>query len=315
MFGTIRKHQKWLWVVIITLTVISFVVYFSPYQRVSRGLGGKQVNLGSIDGQPVTVESYREAQDDVYLRYLLAHGDWPDKDATAKQMGFDEQRETYYRLLLLQKIKALNVQVSSKSIGRVAADILRSYRRGAVGSLDSFERQILQSRGMTAEDFERFLRHELGLQQLINVAGLCGTLVTPAEAKALYRHEHEELTAAMVAFPATNRLARVTATPEALAQFYTNQMARYRLPERVQVSYVKFDLTNFWAAADQEMTKLTNFAALVQSGIIAGADQAMATFANLAAVIDAIYEQRGTNYYREAGSPEEAKQLIREELQ
>lgn len=197
MFGTIRKHQTWLWAIIITLTVISFVVYFSPYQRVSRGLGGRQVNLGSIDGQPVTVEAYREAKADVYLRYLLAHGDWPDKDTTAKQMGFDEERETYYRLLILQKIRELNIQVSSESVARVAVDILRSYRRGAIASLDSFEKQVLLSRGMTAEDFERFLRHELGMQQLIHVAGSCGTLVTPAEAKALYRHEHEELTAAM----------------------------------------------------------------------------------------------------------------------
>lgn len=292
MFGTIRKHQKWLWIIIITLTVTSFVVYFSPYQRVSHGWGGRAVNLGSIDGQRVTVEAYREARDDVYLRYLLAHGDWPDKDATAKQMGFDEEREIYFRLLILQKTRELNIQVGGEAVGRGAAGVLRSYGRGAGLSLDDFERRILLARGMTGEDFERFLRHELALQQLIQTAGLAGTLITPEEAKLLYRREHEELTAALVAFPATNYLAHVTASPEALAQFYTNQLARYRIPERVQVSYVKFDLTNFWAEADAEMAKLTN----------------------LTAILDAVYEQRGTNYYREAKLPEEAKQLIKEEL-
>jgi len=314
MFGTIRRHQKWLWLVIITLTVISFVVYFSPYQRVSGGLGGRPVNLGSIDGRPVTVEAYREAQADVYLRYFLAHGDWPDRDPAARQMGFDEQREIYFRLLILQKIRELSIQASNESVARVAADVLRSYRRGGGVTLDEFEKGVLHARRMTAEDFERFLRHELCMQQLIHVAGLCGTLITPAGAKALYRHEHEELTAAMVVFPATNYEARVTVTPGALEQFFTNQMARYRVPERAQVSYVKFDLTNFFTEVDEGMAKLTNFAALVQFGIISEATPETAQLTNLAAVIDVIYGQRGTNYYREARSPEEAKQLIKDEI-
>jgi hypothetical protein len=293
MFGTIRKHQKWLWLVIIAFTVISFVVYFSPYQRLSRGLGGRAVNFGTINGERVTPESYREAQADVFLLYRLTRGDWPDKDATAKRMGFDGQRETYYRLLLIQKLNELNVQVGDKAVGRLATDFLQSIGRGGGAvSLGDFERQVLQERGMTADDFERFLRHELGIQQLISVAGLSGTLVTPLEAQALYRHEHEELTATIVVFPATNQLARVEVTPDAVAQFYTNQLARYRIPECVQVSYVKFDLTNFWADADREMAKVTN----------------------LTAVIDRIYEQRGTNYYREAKSPDEARQIIKDEL-
>jgi len=37
MFGTIRKHQTWLWAIIITLTIISFVIYFGPQSRVSQG--------------------------------------------------------------------------------------------------------------------------------------------------------------------------------------------------------------------------------------------------------------------------------------
>jgi len=315
MIGTIRKHQKWLWLVIITLTIISFVIFFSPYQKVSSAFGRPTASLGTINGEPVNAESYRDALAEVFLRYFLTHGDWPDKDPAAKQTGFDEQRETYYRLLLLQKQKELNVHASGTAVAQLGADILRSYQKAGVDSLDSFEKRILLARGFTATDFERFLHHEIGMQQLIAATGTSGKLVTLPEADFLYRHDHEEVAAEAVFFPATNYLASVPVNAEAVTQFFTNRIPNYRLPERMQVSYVKFELTNFWAEADEKMAGLTNFAALVQLGMIPQGDQSMAMrLTNLTALIDVIYEQRGTNYYRDAKSPEEAKETIKNDI-
>ena len=76
--------------------------------------------------------------------------------------------------------------------------------------------------------------------------GLPGELVTPQEAAAVYQREYQEFSAQIVFFSASNYLSSVTVTPAAVAQFYTNYLAAYRLPDRVQVSYVEFKLTNFW---------------------------------------------------------------------
>ena len=48
MFGTIRKHQTWLWAVIITLTIISFVVFFSPYSKLNNERRGGLLKVSSI---------------------------------------------------------------------------------------------------------------------------------------------------------------------------------------------------------------------------------------------------------------------------
>jgi len=93
-------------------------------------------------------------------------------------------------------------------------------------------------------------------------------------------------------FSATNYLPTVTATPEAVSQFCTNHLPNYRIPERVQVSYVEYVLTNFLADANAEMAKMTNI------------DERL----------EAVYQQRGTNYYKEVKSPQEAKEKIREEM-
>ena len=49
-------------------------------------------------------------------------------------------------------------------------------------SLDDFVERVLKPQGLDAADFDHFLRHELGIQQLIMTAGLSGKLVTPQEA-------------------------------------------------------------------------------------------------------------------------------------
>jgi hypothetical protein len=286
MFGTIRRHQTWLWAVIITLTVISFVIFFNPNMRYSGREGGGRVNLGSIDGKAVSLDDYRAMQAEVILNYFLSHGEWPDKDPSAKQLGFNLERDTYYRLFLVGRFESLGIQVSRKAVGEYAAEILRSMRP------EEFEQKILRSHGLQITDFERFVRHALGIQQLIATAGLSGALVSPQEAETFYRRENEEVATEAVFFSVSNHLSRVTATPEAVQQFFTNQMARYRVPDRVQVSYVKFNVADYFAEADQQIAKLTNFN-----------DQ-----------VEAVYLQRGTNFYREAKSPAEAKAKIKDEI-
>ena len=93
----------------------------------------------------------------------------------------------------------------------------------------------------------------------IQTIGLAGALITPQEAAAIYQREHQELSAQIVFFSASNYLVvRSPVTPEAIAQFYTNYLAEYRLPDRVQVNYVEFKVTNFLAQAKAEWAK-TNF--------------------------------------------------------
>jgi parvulin-like peptidyl-prolyl isomerase len=148
----------------------------------------------------------------------------------------------------------------------------------------------LHPKGLTAENFENFVRQYLVMEQLQQAIGLTGELITPQEAAAAYQRDHQELSAQIVFFSASNYLSSVTVTPAAVAQFYTNYLAEYRLPDRMQVSYVAFEVTNYLAQAKAEWAR-TNFDDLV----------------------GAYFRQVGENY-RNSKSPAEAKDKIREEL-
>jgi hypothetical protein len=284
MIGTIRKHSKWLWVVIATVTIISFVYWGSNSSNSSHDRAGGG-NYGSIDGQRVTREEKELAVREVYLRHFVQTGQWPDK--TPQQSGFDEDRETYYRLFFLRKLKEYNIHIDAASVAQAANDILQGFGRGKALPLDTFVQQALMPRA-NVQDFQRFLQHELAIQQLVSVLGLSGKLVSPEEAQAMYERNYREVATEAVYFSASNYLAGVAApSPETLAGFYRTNQAYYRIPDRVQVSYVEFGITNHLA----EVVK---------------------TITNLAEVVDANFREMGTNYLRFGKTAEEAKVKIRE---
>ncbi len=117
MFHSIRRHQKWLWIVISAVTIISFVAFFSPRSQRGqsrRGVFGTDA-VGSINGHPVTRDQYFEAVHEAKLRYLFSTGRWPEDDDVTRQLGVIE-RETKNRLLLIAKLKEFNVKVSEAAI-------------------------------------------------------------------------------------------------------------------------------------------------------------------------------------------------------
>lgn len=288
MFGTIRKHQNWLWVIIITVIIISFVVFFSPYSRVNERSGGG--NYGSVSGERISREEYADAQREIYLRHFFSNGgQWPDEEA--RRSGFDPMRETYQWLFLVQKQKDMDIHISSEQVAQFAREMVRPLERRGISTPQQFIDQVLKSQGMSAADFERFVRHYLGIQELISSLGVSGKLATPAEIESLFIRENQEIVAEAVLFTASNYLSQVNINPELLTQFFSNQVARYRIPERVQVNYVKFDLTNFTAQAEAELAKT-----------------------NLTQIIEENYRRLGTNYFADAKTPEAVKAKIRSEL-
>jgi len=287
MIGTIRKHSGWLWAVIITLTVISFIWWgASPAQR---GGGGRTTgDFGSINGKKVTQQQYFEALNEFKLFYLFHYGTWPDKKSNVSQT--DMEREAYIRLLLVQKASELGIHVGVDAAAAAANQMLRSLgRNGQTVTVEEFAKQILLPEGLTVTDFENFTRHDVAIQQLVQAIGSSGALLTPQDAASIYRREHQELSAQAVFFSARNYLPSVKTTPQAIGQFYTNYLAEYRLPDRVQVSYVAFNLADYLAQAKAEWAK-TNFEAQ----------------------IDAIYLQNGPQAFPDAKTPEAAKAKIRD---
>ena len=295
MIGTIRKHSKWLWWVIAALTIISFIGWnIAPASR-NGGVGGNGT-YGTLYGHKITRQEYINARNEFYLFYWFRNNEWPNRNPNLKEKDLDEQ--IYLRLMLTQKAGAVGIYVSEDAAATAAGEMLRSPElarefglTGQAVPFQVFVKQLLTPEGLTAADFERFARNDLVIQQLVQTLGMNGALITPQEATAAYQHEHQEVSAQVVFFSASNYLARVAVTPSVVAEFYTNYQAQYRLPDRVQVNYVEFNLTNFLAQSKAEWAK-TNFEDNV----------------------NAAFQRYGMAAFPDAKTPDAAKAEIREGL-
>ena len=240
MFGTIRRHQTWLWAIIITITIASFVI-FGPTttNKIGNALFGQSGDYGSINGQAITRDQFERASREIYIQ---------TKGTTDSPQI---RREIYLQLFYTHLQEQLGIQISTKA----AATWARDYVLGGT-SMEDFTDKVLKKEGVDATDFGRFVNHVLGHEQMSYVVGTSGRLVPPAEAEAIYRARNLEISASMVYLAATNYLTNVTVTPEILGQYYSNQLANYRVRDRVEVNYVEFDATNYQAAAKASATNL-----------------------------------------------------------
>ena len=90
MLGQIRRHQKWLMIVIAGLTIISFVYFLDPTTGrrgrgrsiFSRGAG----DYGSINGRTISEEEFSQMKREAVLRFFLDYQRWPGEDETTRQM-------------------------------------------------------------------------------------------------------------------------------------------------------------------------------------------------------------------------------------
>lgn len=295
MFATIRKHQSWLFAFIIAAVIVSFVIYFTPTAGSGRRGSLTRASFGTIDGKVITRKMFMEAYTEAHLSFFLRYGTWPDKSAA--QFGFNSDKETRSRLLLIQKLKELNFRADQAAVAQWIVDHFTNPKQpgSAVAIYEGFVKVELRRRGILEGDFQRFIGHELGINHLAALAGMAGKMVTPREAASLYRDENEKIEAEVVMFSVTNFLESVVLEPAAMGQFYTNQQSFYRVPERLQVDYVRWDITNYWTQADQIMAKNTN----------------------LAAEIDREYLSRGPNFFTDTNkmpmTPDAAKAKLRSE--
>src|SRR5260370_32714675 len=93
MFGTFRKHQTWLWSIIIGAIVVSFVAYFSPNTKFKISIFGNKPPVVEMNGHPVTIGGGPIPPDggnlnlrkETLFRHFMRNGAWPGKEGSGQQ--------------------------------------------------------------------------------------------------------------------------------------------------------------------------------------------------------------------------------------
>ncbi len=284
MFGTIRKHSNWLWMIIIVVIVISFVIFFTP--GVFEDGGGRGNFSVAIDGRNFTQDQINAADREVRVGALLGLSRRAESNEEATQRAFE-------RLLMTAKLDQYGIQVGPEATAAWIRDrIMRADGPFAGMTLEQVVEQFIKpsGAGLSAGDLTRFARNQAGFELLIESISAPAAMITPQEIEAAYRRDNEKLEVEVAFVANSNYLSKVVLDPAEVTKFYSNRVAAYRSPDRVQVHYVRLATSNNLAAAES---------ALNANG-------------GLEALVNQSYQQR-TNFF--AGlTEEEAKQRIRQEV-
>jgi peptidyl-prolyl cis-trans isomerase D len=293
MFYTLRRHSNWLWPGLILLVVITFVIFFSP--DVSLFNSGSSRSFGTYQGQPIPRDEFVEAYRETELQLIFRYGGMENLN----RFNIDKEQEARQRFLMTRKINDLGIQVGAPAVAKAITELpfLQDQQgRFSREMYDNFLNVIGQRYGLTENDFRRFMEHELARRQLVSLFGLSGKLLPPRAVRDAFISQNEQIEANMVLFEATNYLSEVEITSEELSKFYTNRASSYRIPERIQVNYVRFAASNSVAEAEELMAERTNLQQQIE-------DQ---------------YYRQGTNSFTDSeGNPlseEKAKQQIRDQV-
>jgi hypothetical protein len=270
--------------IIIVATIVTFVYWGSNRP----GGGGGQNYAGSIEGHIITRQALNEAAAEVRLRYfVMTGGRWPDTDS--RRSGFDLTQQTYSWLFFQQKLRDYNIQVSTTAVAEEANRLLTEFGGGRPLSLDDLMK-VLGPNRITVDDFERYIRHDLAMRQLVSIVGISSKMILPSEAQAFYAREYRDYSTEAVFFNASNYLASVpTVTTQALAAYFSQNQALFRVPAQVQVSYVAFPITNYMPRTAEALSNVTE-----------NVEQAMI--------------QLGTNYAAYGATPAAARAAIHERI-
>ncbi len=254
-FQKIRNKQKWLFGIIAIPVIIGFVIMFTP-DATDTLLGRnnqreQQVNLGEINGEPVTIDKWQNAKSIVIGRYgaeMLSR--------MINQLGNDYLDKMIIDTLVeIEMLEKYSIKPTTSDALDILVEQIKSeaLRRGMTSS------EVSQSMTKQAEaSLIRLQKYLIGTEQLRRLAGIATGLVSEKEAEIQYREENEKYQAEAVILSHTNYLPLVQMDDNALKTYYTNSLSRYRISESRQLSYVTFQPTNFLAQAEAKYLQLSD---------------------------------------------------------
>lgn len=289
MFQFIRKHQAW-GAIFIGAVILSFLAFFNPAQ--TSGPAGRGGSYGTIGGVEVMEDEFLPVARELRLEQAF-RGQNPAGD----RIGHEDVMN---RVFALREAAALGIRVPDEAVAARIVDLPLAKDQGtgrfSPEAYTQFLAGLQRELGLSQRDFESYIKHGIALEHLGALAGVSGSLVTPREAAARYRARHEQFSVQLVMFAASNQVANVDLSPEAVGRFYSNNLPAYRLPEQMVVSYVRFAATNFFTEGEQ----------------------ALAAQTNVTQILDAEYVRRGTNAFLDSAgqmlAPDAAKAQLRDEF-
>jgi peptidyl-prolyl cis-trans isomerase D len=242
MFDFVRKHNKWMQLLLFLLIVPSFVLFgLQGYNRMRE----RGDTVAKVDGHEITQQDWDEAHKRQVdrLRQQMPTIDAKLLDSPQAKYGTLEQ-------LVRDRVLAAAVEHQRLLVGdqRLARELQSNEQlaalRGPDGKFDlkRYE-QLLAAQGMSPQMFENQVRNDIGMRQVLGAVGQ-SAFTPPAQASVALASYFERREAQVARFNTADFKAKVQPTDDELQAFYKENPQLFQSPEQASVEYVVLDLAS-----------------------------------------------------------------------
>ncbi len=229
-----HKHSRWLFGLFTIVIIISFVGFFTPGQFGFGDFGGDSATAGVAFGDKVSYGELRELQMPVYI--------------------LSGQRDVSWRQLFelhckLVKAEAMGLGVSDREL----VELLRQnpdFQQNGRFDLEKY-REALQRMGITEEDFVRALRMQM-LMAKLNSSLVSGIVVTPDEARDLYRQVNAKYAVKAAVFKPESFRDQVALSGSEVKKFFEANRASYQIPGMFDALIADFPYSAYLAESEKQ---------------------------------------------------------------
>lgn len=239
MLESIRKHSKFVMILLFLLIIPSFIFVGIDQSYFS----GSSPTVARVDGQDITQNDWDNAH-----RYESDRLRAENPGIDAKLLDSPQARYATLERMVRDRV----LQVAAQKMHLVTSDAalastlqkipaIASLRKPD-GSLDAEGyRALLAAQGMTPEGYEASLRRDMSLGQVLgNVMNTA--LATPAVANAAMDAFLQRREIQVAQFMAKDFASQVQVKEDDLKAFYQANLAKFQQSEQAKIEYVVLDL-------------------------------------------------------------------------
>jgi hypothetical protein len=243
MLDTLRKRQRVLLIFITVVTIVTFVIFLNPTTR-SR-FGGQAV-IGNVNRKPVTVEDVQKLGNTLRLGYSLGlPGFYELLRATDARTRDEETLGFAWNLLILRdEAKALQIEPSDSSI-RDAEKALPPFQTDGKFDPNKYREFVtaVGMQGFTPADIDGVVADNLRIEKVVDlVSG--ASHVPESGLRRQYELANNKMNLAVLSFKAADYKDNHDFPDAAVNAFYQDHSYRYELPEKRNIQFVAFTLTD-----------------------------------------------------------------------
>jgi hypothetical protein len=230
-----------------------------------------------LTSEPITETQYDAALREARVWIFMKYGRTPTPQENASELP----KIAFDQLYIGAKLKELNIEVPLEATALFTRRIFRLQPGQSMpkAEFQKFVKNELNEKlKVDEDDFYQWVRDQVGVELLVQLYGMNGEMITSKEAEFFFRRDHETMTVQLARFSLTNYTNQIVTTNEAdIQDYYTRLQTKYSLPEREQINYIHFNVTNFLGVADKIMAGMSNLDAQIDTQYL-GRDTTLAFF-------------------------------------